>query len=397
MLVELEASMSAPKVLLVCSGLDHAHRGYESFARECFEQLRHESGIVIELAKASGVPGPDEVVVPTLRRDSRLAEVLGQALRRQPFRVEAAVFGLGLQRLLTRSRPDVVYLSEWDTARVLAALRAARRQKFGLLLCNGGFAERGFDHLDQVQELTPAALEHVVRAGADPSRHSMLPLGFNIARELEFPSELDRAALRAKWQLPKDRHIVISVAALNHSHKRLDYLIEELAQVPEPRPFGLFVGEAEAETPELMTLAARQLGDANHRFLSVRAAEVPELLRASDVFVLASLSEMQGRAIVEAMSEGLPCLIHDNPVMRFAVGDLGARGDFGRPGSLTELLVQQRAAPRNVAEARARHEFAYQRFSWDELRPRYVELFRAVAEGTANSTVSSSTGEKDSR
>ena len=30
---------TVPRVTLVCSGLDHARRGYESFARECFDAL----------------------------------------------------------------------------------------------------------------------------------------------------------------------------------------------------------------------------------------------------------------------------------------------------------------------------------------------------------------------
>ena len=368
-----------PKVLLACSGLDHARRGYESFARECFEQLQAESEILIELAKASGMPGPREVVVPAIRRDSSLAGAVGRALGRQPFRVEAAVFGLSLQPLLRNYRPDVVYLSEWDTARVLAAVRAITRQRFRLLLCNGGFAERGFDHLDHVQELTPAAFDHVVRLGADPARHTVLPLGFAIPRELAVASAVDRVALRGKWQLPEDRHIVISVAALNRSHKRLDYLIEELAQVPEPRPFGLFLGEVDAETPDLMTLAARQLGDENHRFLSVTPSEVRELLQASDTFVLASLSEMQGRAVVEAMAEGLECVVHDSPVMRFAVGDWGRVGDFREPGVLASLLAAEASAPPDPDAARVRHRHAYERFSWDRLRPHYVELMRRVA------------------
>lgn len=373
---------SAPKVLLVCSGLDHARRGYESFARECFEQLRGEAGIDIELVKASGTPGPGEVVAATLRRDAPLARTLGRRLGRQPFRVEAAAFGLGLQPVLRRHRPDVVYLSEWDTARVLAAVRGLSRQRFRLLLCNGGFAERGFDHLDYVQELTPAAFDHVVKLGADPARHVVLPLGFAIPRELSPLSDLDQASLRMKWQLPSDRHIVISVAALNRSHKRLDYLVEELAAMPKPRPFALFVGEADTETSELRSLAALRLGEDGHAFHTVAPAAVPELLRASDTFVLASLAEMQGRAVIEAMANGLRCLVHDSPVMRFAVGQGGWFGDFARTGSLTALLIEATAVPHSESEATARHRHAYERFSWDRLRPRYVQLLRRVADYT---------------
>ena len=159
----------------MCSGLDHAQRGYESFARECFEPIRDDPGVELELVKASGSPAGREHVAPTLRRDRAVALQLGRAFRFQPFRLEAAAFALGLQRLLERARPDVVYVSEWDTAQILARLRMIRRQRFALLLCNGGFASQGFDHLDHVQELTPAARDYVVQRGADPHRHTVLP------------------------------------------------------------------------------------------------------------------------------------------------------------------------------------------------------------------------------
>lgn len=388
--------MTAPtRVLLVCSGLDHAHRGYESFARECFAQLRREPDIRIELVKGSGPRGPDERAVPTLRRDKPLARALGRIVGFRPFRLEAAAFALSLQPVLARRRPDVVYLSEWDTARGLAALRRLSSQRFRLLLCNGGFAQHGFDHLDHVQELTPAARDHVVGRGADPARHTVLPLGFVIAPELVLLSAADRAAVRTRWGLPADRQIIVSVAALNRSHKRLDYLIDEVAELPEPRPYTLMIGEPDGETPAVRAHAATRLGSANHGFLTVSSQEVPELLRASDMFVLTSLAEMQGRAVVEAMAHGLPCVVHDSAVMRFAVGDQGIVGDLAQSGSLTGLVVKHLRAGLDPAEATKRHRHVYERFSWERLRRSYVRLLTAVSDGTlANTTVSSSAGEK---
>lgn len=390
----LSSTSTPPHVLLVCSGLDHARRGYESFARECFEQLRGEPAIRLELVKGSGSPGPGERSIPTLRRDNAAAQALGRRVGFRPFRLEALAFAFTLQPLLVRRRPDLVYLSEWDTARGLAALRTGLLQRFRLLLCNGGFAECAFGHLDHVQELTPAARDHVVERGADPSRHTVLPLGFDIAPSLPLMPTAHRSAIRAAWSLPADRPILVSVAALNRSHKRLDYLIDELAAVPDPRPFALFLGEPDHETPELKVHAAAKLGRENHRFLTIRADQVRDLLRASDAFVLTSLAEMQGRAAVEAMAQGLPCLVHDSPVMKFAVGDHGRCANFAEHGQLTRMLMQDDLFVLNPEDAQKRHQHVYARFSWDALRPRYVQMFQSVAAGrSANSTVSSSTGE----
>src|SRR4051794_37140954 len=141
------------RVMLVCSGLEHAHRGFESFARDCFDVLRDDPRVDIELVKGSGPPADRERAVPGLRRDSRLALALGRATGREPFRFEQLVFAVTLQPTLLRHRPEVIYFSEWHTGLALAALRRVTGRRFALVLSNGTMALEGFDHLDRVQEL----------------------------------------------------------------------------------------------------------------------------------------------------------------------------------------------------------------------------------------------------
>jgi 1,2-diacylglycerol 3-alpha-glucosyltransferase len=368
-----------PRVLLACAGLDHAHRGFESFARECFDVLRDDPGVDLELVKGSGAPGERERAVPTLSRDSRLAKALGRASGKESFRFEHLEFALSLQPVILRHDPDLIYLSEWDAGRGLALLRRLTRRRFKLLLNNGTMAFQGFDHLDHVQQLTPVALETVLDLGGDPKRHTMLPLGFSITPEFAPVADAERAALRERLDLPADRRILVSVAALNRYHKRLDYLIEEVAALPEPRPFLLMAGQVEPETDGIRTLARERLGDDGHSIRTVPQAEVVDVCRASDAFVLASLGEGLPRALIEGMVHGLPCLTHDYGVSRFALGEYGRFGEFSKPGGLAELL-RETVGERDPESARERHGYAYENFSWDRLRPRYLELLRKVAE-----------------
>lgn len=288
-------------------------------------------------------------------------------------------FGLSLQPVLAHRRPEVVYLSEWDTARLLAFTRRLTRQRFKLVLSNGTLAGEGFEHLDRVQDLTPAANEFVLQRGANPRRHIVLPLGFDIPSQLDPRSDTDRRSLRRRLGLPADRRIVISVAALNRYHKRLDYLIEELASIPEPRPFLLLAGQPEEETPGLRELALKRLGERGHSIRTVPAAEVADLCRASDAFVLASTFEGLPRALVEASALGLPCLAHSYPVTEYALGPHGHYADLRNEGALAELISVLSDADLTPERAAARHRYAYEHFSWDRLRPRYVEMLREVA------------------
>jgi 1,2-diacylglycerol 3-alpha-glucosyltransferase len=367
------------RVLLVCPGLDHAMRGFESFARECFEALRAETAFELGLIKGSGTPGPGERALPTLRRDRPLAAALARASGRPPFLFEHLAFAISLQPVLLARRPDVVYFSEWYTGRALSLLRSVTAQRYRLLLCNGTMAVEGFEHLDHVQELTPAALEVVLERGADPKRHAVLPLGFDIDRSYTPVSPDERLALRRRLGLPPNRAVVLSVAALNNHHKRLGYLIEEIATLPEPRPFLLLAGQPEAETPAIRSLAQERLGPDNHTIRTVPRSEVADLYRASDAFVLASLGEGLPRALIEAMSHGLPCVTHAYGVAEFVLGQHGRMADLTEAGALARLLSSALGNDTAPAAAVTRHRFVYERFSWDVLRPRYVELFTRVA------------------
>src|SRR3954447_10293264 len=157
-------SADAPvRVLLACSGLEHTHRGFESFARECFDELRDDPRLDIQLVKGSGASGDRERAVPSIKRDGAVAKALGRAARRDPMHFEQAGFALSLQPLILRWRPDVVYFSEWYTGAVLNRLRRVNRQDYALVLSNGSMAASGFEHFDRVHQHTAPALEFVLQ------------------------------------------------------------------------------------------------------------------------------------------------------------------------------------------------------------------------------------------
>ncbi len=360
--------------MLSCSGLEHAHRGFESFARECFDELRDEPRLDLRLVKATGESGDRELAVRAITRDGRLAQMF-KGRQNGPIKAEQFAFAFSLQREIVRWRPQVIYFSEWFTGVGLNKLRAVNRQQYALVLSNGSMAAGGFEPFDRVHQHTAPAFEYVLERGADPARNILLPVAFRFSPELELPSDDERGALRERFGLPSDRTIVISVAALNRWHKRLDYVIEELARLPEPRPFLLLVGQPEAETEGLRSLATELLGDDGHSFRSVPRPDVDRLLRAADVFVLASFAEGLPRALVEAMDRGLPCLAHDYGIPRYAMGDHGRLADLHQPGALAGLIgTGEEEGWRDPTEAQARHRFVYDAFSWDRLRPEYVEL-----------------------
>jgi 1,2-diacylglycerol 3-alpha-glucosyltransferase len=367
------------RVLLPCSGLGTVMRGFETFAIECHTALRRHPRVRATLVWARGAPAEGERRAPTVRRDSRLARALGALTRRDGYFAEQIVYALALLPVLARERPDVILFSDWALGGALGRLRALTRARYRLLLCNGAPGRPPYDRtIDHVQQLTPAYYEMALAAGEPPERHTLLPLGVALEPELRVPSNDERAALRASLGLPSDRELLLSVAALNMWHKRLDYVIREVAAV-EPRPHLVLLGQREDETPAVLELATSLLGAGGFTARTVAPGDVSAYYRCADLFVLGSLYEASGRVLLEALGHGLPTLCHDSETTRYVTGDHALRGDLSRPGGLTALVAAARADPMSDARRHAQHRFAYATFGWDSLLPRYVEMIEQCA------------------
>lgn len=147
--------------------------------------------------------------------------------------------------------------------------------------------------------------------------------------------------LRASLGIADGTAVAITVANLR-APKAHDVLLEAAARVvPELRRRGLeFVWLCVGHGPLADQLAARrdELGLAEHvQFLGFRD-DIPDLLRAADLFVLASRDEGLPLAVMEAMSLGMP-------VVATSVGGLPTvidhrhNGLLVPPGSPAELAA----------------------------------------------------------
>ena len=82
---------------------------------------------------------------------------------------------------------------------------------------------------------------------------------------------------------------------------------------------------------------------------------------------------------LEAMAEGVPCVAHNYPTTQVLLGPHGITGDLLQPGGLSRLLESVGDDELAEEKRRARRKFVYDGFSWDVLRPRYLEMIRACS------------------
>jgi glycosyltransferase involved in cell wall biosynthesis len=193
------------------------------------------------------------------------------------------------------------------------------------------------------------------------------------ARVLWIPNGVDTAVF-CPAEAPVEEPRVVSVLRLGPS-KGVERLLRTWAIVERERPHAVL--EVVGDGPE--RLAARELADAlglrNTRLLGARE-DVPELLRAAQVFVLASDAEGMSNALLEAMATGLACVVTDVPGNREALGPCGrvvAKDEAALARAIVELLEPGPARELGLA-ARSR---ALELFGVERMVERYESLYRA--------------------
>ena len=163
-----------------------------------------------------------------------------------------------------------------------------------------------------------------------------------------------RERLRAALGVPADACVVTSVGRLV-PQKGLDLLLEAWSHGMLDLPARLWLAGAGPARSELEAKAA-SLGLADRVAFLGRRDDVPDVLAAADVFVLASRAETTPIALLEAMAAGLACVATDVGDCRSmledgAAGCVVTAGDVGGLAAALRELVADGALRQRLGEA----------------------------------------------
>jgi 1,2-diacylglycerol 3-alpha-glucosyltransferase len=368
------------KLFFSCSGIGIMNRGIESFFREAFDGLKGAEGLEIRLLKGGEDEAPAESLLWNLPRTGFIAEILGKAARRNGYVIEQWSTFFGVVRLIRKHRPQIIFYSDANLGYLLYWFRKQIGVPYRLLYSNGGPCSPPFSRTDFVHQVAPYYLEHALSAGEPAHKHFLVPYGLNVGPSPLPLTDEKRSSLRARLGLPVDRSIVLSVGWIQRRHKRMHYVIEEVARLSQPRPYLQLIGAIDKGSEEIIELGYRLLGRDGFGAQSVPYRSVFDYYRAADLFVLASLEEGFGRVYLEALEHGLPVIAHRHPVMEYVLGDAGTLADLGRSGELAGLILRELSLLRSPEKMKKRWESVRDRFSWPVLAPAYAQMFRACLE-----------------
>ncbi|HEY1787238.1 MAG TPA: glycosyltransferase [Verrucomicrobiae bacterium] len=367
------------RVLFCCTGVGILNRGFESFARDAFDGLKKTPGLEIWLIKGKGERTEREIPVWCLPRTGRAARWVGWLFNRSAYAAEQWSSFLPVVRQIRRLRPHVIFYSDANLGFQLFFRRKWIGVSYRLLFSNGGPVGPPFNRTDFVQQVAPLYHAQALEYGEPASKHFMVPYGIK-SPEAPVCDPALKHKLRVQLGMPIDRPVVLSVGWISRQHKRMDYLVEEIARLPQPRPFLQMLGAMDESSREIIELADRLLGRGNYTAKSVSYDRVSDFYRAADVFVLASLQEGFGRVYLEALIHGLPVIAHRHPVMEYVLNGVGILGDLSRPGILAQLLSGHLQTQQDLNVARLRWDSVRTRFGWQTLASQYDRMFQDILE-----------------
>lgn len=365
------------KIALLCSGLGNVHRGHEVFARDLFSMIG--DSVDITLFKGGGDPAAKECVVGNLPRNAPCLDHIHVAVspkwtavvqEEERDRIEGVTFAYAALKPLLEGDFDVIHCLEREVCNVLYDHRHLFARTPKLLFSNGGaIPARYLPRCDFVQEHTPQNLKYSAKG-----KSFMIPHGVDL--NVFHPGVT--SDFRAQHGIPEDAFVVISVGVISHTHKRMHYVITEVAAVKNA--YLIVVGQERNDTPEIKALGERLMGG-RIVFTKLPHSELPKAYAAANVFTLGSVFETFGIVYVEAMAMGLPVICTNHKNQQDIVKD-GIFIDVKKPGALTQAL-QSMDRKALAALGKRSMDIARQHYDIAVLKRQYIERYTAIAAASA--------------
>ena len=218
-----------------------------------------------------------------------------------------------------------------------------------------------------------AGLKELLDDGVDTNRAVYIPNGKEIKE-----AKITKEAAKKMFGFSKS-DIVVGVVARLYKYKGHEYAIKAMETLPENVKL-VIVGDG-AERSALEKLSSELNLNKRIAFLGERR-DVPQILRAFDIFVLPSLREGLSGSIMEAMANGLPVIAADINENHELIDD-GETGLLVKPadadfinGAIRRLMNDKKLAERLGKNAKEKiiKEYSISRMV-NGIEEQYVKLW----------------------
>ena len=299
-----------------------------------------------------------------------------------------------LARLLRRSPPDILH-AYLPAANVIGPVAARLTGVPRVIVSKRALAEYKA-HYPLLRRVEPLGnrLADVILVNSDAVRRDVERTEehwkgkfrkiYNGVAQIGRWTPVEAMAFRRRERIPADALVALSVSNF-YPYKGHEELVEAAARiVPAFRNVIFLMVGRDSGTLEAMRSRVRERGiEGSVRFAGSRT-DVPDLLRAADLFVHPSREEGFSNAILEAMAAGLPvvaCYVGGNPeaIVDGETGRLVPPRNAAAFASAVAELLSDPEKRKAMGEA-GRHR-ATERFSLDRMVGEVESLYETLAGG----------------
>jgi len=193
----------------------------------------------------------------------------------------------------------------------------------------------------------------------------------------------DGYRVRKSLGIPMHGTVLLYVGRIA-KEKNVAFLLEALTPVlaERPRTYLVLVGDG----PEMAAMKAKARGMVGgERILFVGSRpheEIPDFFAAADIFVFASVTEMQGLSVCEAMVAGLPVVAVGEGGLRYYLrdGETGFVTPLDKIGFANAVRTLLNKPHLRMAMAERARAFALRHFSLNACLDRLEQVYRRVTD-----------------
>ncbi len=203
----------------------------------------------------------------------------------------------------------------------------------------------------------------------------IIPNGVDINR---FNPDIPRDIVRKNMKISCDERVILFIGRLDFN-KGIKYLIEAFSKLKIPKVKLIIVGRGPLKDQIKQLIEKLNLSKKVQLLENVTDETLPQIYRASDIFVLPSLMEGFGISILEAMASGIPCIgttaggavdiISSNNGILIPPADINSLRD-----AMKILLTDDLMYRRFSIQCRKKAEG----FSWDHVVERTINVYESL-------------------
>ena len=357
-------------VLFALPGLHRFERGaevvFESVAEEIARRGEHRVTLV---GSGQAIPGRayEFVHIPAISRVN-FEKWPKLPFLRHEFMYEDLVFAAGLAASGLVGKADVTMTCSYPyTSWALRRPRLrARRPAHVFVTQNGDWPAIGRTAEARLFDCEGLICTNPVYYERNRERWyaTLIPNGVDPARFRPGPQR------KAEFGFPTDQSVLLMVSALDPG-KRVLEAMRAVADVPDVYMVVAGDGPLRDEVDRL----AAELLPGRFRRGTFRQDQMPDLYRSADLFVHTKILESFGNVYIEALSSGIPLVVHDDEVTRWILGDHATFVDSTSQPALTAAIAGALAKPHATGGSAA---WAHDRYAWSVVAGKYADFFASV-------------------